>query len=256
MSKGIDFVGWRSCAKQAELGPKRFVLTLKKIGRAATTARSIPPPASSPVAVTPEQRRRLQVQQEMQQARAQFDQGTPECKACPIGGGKPYGCWVGVDFPIDADAETALFRYFTAQLDDERSPGALIYRDVVAKAPAKGTPWHTDRGPGGELAELEAPLVKEWGMLLWKKRLDSAQILGSLFFNQRRLGLISGLAQFWEGFVKEARETAPAFDQSTTLRQLEAVNELYDRVMEVAAHTEDIHMLVENDAKAVEGEQG
>ncbi|MFT3766873.1 MAG: hypothetical protein QM820_15350 [Minicystis sp.] len=254
MSKGIDFVGWRGCAKQTELGPKRFVVTLKRLGRAAAEGRGLATPSLPPVAVTPEQRRRLQQYQEMRQAVAQFDQGTPECKECPLSDGRPYGCYTAIDFPIDADAETALFRYFAAQLDDERSTGAALYRDLVSKAPAKGTAWHTDRGPGGTLAELEAPLARDWGFLMWKKHADSAQLLGSLFFNQRRVGLISALATFWEGFIREARETAPAFDRSQTLQQLEALNALYDRVVEQASHNEGVHMLVENDAPPLTAE--
>jgi hypothetical protein len=248
VSKGIDVVGWRGCKQQAELGPKRFVLTLKKIGRVAAEVRGQPVPSIPPLAVTPEQRRRLQVHQEQRQALSQFDAGTPECKECGLGGGAPYGCYTAIDFPIDVDGETALFRYFSAQLQDEKSPGAALYRDLVSKAPASGSAWHTDRGPGGDLAELEAPLVKEWGMLLWKKRVDSAQLLGSLFFNQRRIGLISAIATFWEGFVNDARAAGARFEDSATLKQLEALKELYDRVAEVGATMDGAQMLVESDA--------
>jgi hypothetical protein len=255
MAKGVDVVGWRSCTKQRELGPKRFVLTLKKLGRQASTSRSLPPPSMS-MAVTPEQRRRQQQNQELRDAGVSFDQGTPECAACPISNGKPYGCYIPIDFPIDADAETALFRHFTAKLADEQSAAFGIHRDLVSKAPPQGTAWHTDRGPGGELAELDAPLAKDWGMLMWKKHLDSAQILGTLFFNQRRIGLISAFTQFWESFVSEARASSPDFERSTTLMQLEALGALYDRVMELASTTEDIHILVESDAPASGDQDG
>jgi hypothetical protein len=253
MAKGIDVVGFRSCAKQVELGPKRFALTVKKLGRQAAEGRGLATPSMPPIAVTPDQRRRLQLHQEMRQAVAQFDQGTPECKECPISDGKAYGCYAAVDFPIDADAETALFRYFSAQLDEEHSTGAALYRDLVSKAPAQGTAWHTDRGPGGALAELEAPLTREWGFLMWKKRTDSARLLGSLFFNQPRLGLISALAQFWDGFIHDARATALAFEGSRTLLQLEEMNALYSRVLELASSTEGVQMLVESDAPAATG---
>jgi hypothetical protein len=253
MAKGVDVVGWRSCGKQRELGPKRFALMLKKVARQASTGRSLPPPSMSSVALTPEQRRRQAQNQELREARASFDQGTPECAACPISNGKPYGCYTPVDFPIDADAETALFRYFSAQIADETSAAFGLFRDLVSKAPTQGTAWHTDRGAGGELAELDTPCVREWGILMWKKHLDSAQILGTLFFNQRRIGLISAFATFWEGFLKEARETSPEFERSTTLMQLEALGELYDRVLELASATEGIHILVESDAPASGG---
>lgn len=251
MAKSVDLVGWRSCTKQRELGPKRFAITLKKLAHQATGGRSLPPPSSSvgaSIALTPEQRRRQQANQELRQAAVSFEQGTPECPTCPISDGKAYGCYVAIECPIDAVAEVALFRYFTAQLDDERSAGFGIHRDLVAKVPSQGTPWHTDRGPTGDLAELETPLVKEWGFLLWKKRVDSAQLLGSLFFNQKRIGLISTFAVFWEGFVKEARATTTDFDGSPSLVQLEALSHFYERVLQEASTTDGIHILVENDA--------
>lgn len=249
MSKGIDVVGFRSCAKQAELGPKRFILTLKKLGRLAASVRGTPAPSIPPIAVTPEQRRRLQVHQEARQALTQFDQGTPQCKECPISDGKPYGCYVALDFPIDEGTETALFRYFAAQLEDEKSQGSALYRDVVMKAP-KGSAWHTDRGDGGTLAELPAPLVKEWGMLLWKKRVDSAQLLGSIFFNQRRAGLIGALAQFWEGFVRHAHEKDVEIDLSgsKSFQQLEELSALYERIAHIATTTEGVYVIYESDA--------
>jgi hypothetical protein len=247
MAKGVDLVAWRGCAKQQEMGQKRFAVTLKRVGRQASAGRSIPPPPSS-ASLTPEQRKRQQQHQEMRQAVAMFDAGTPECAACPLSGGKPYGCWVAVDYPIDAAAERALFDYFTAQLDDERSVSSGLYRDLVSKAPAQGSAWHKDRGALGTLAELDAPLVKERGFLLWKKRVDSAQLLASLFFNQRRMGIISAFAQFWEGFVEHARAHVPDFEQSPTLVQLEALSEFYARTAELAATSDSVNVIVENDA--------
>jgi hypothetical protein len=248
MDKGVDIVGWRGCAKQKELGPKRFALTLKKMGRQATAARSLPPPPANPMSLTPEQRRRLQQNQEMRQAAVAFDLGTPECPACPLADSKPYGCWSAVDFPIDAAAETALFSYFSAQLDDERSAGFGIWRDIVSKVPSSGTAWHTDRGPTGDLAELEKPLVKEWGFLMWKKRVDSAQLLGSLFFTQKRLGLLSAFSQFWDGFIQHAKANADDYEGSRTLKQLEEVAELYGAVVGHASTTDGVGILVESDA--------
>jgi hypothetical protein len=248
MSKGLDLVGWRPCAKQSELGPKRFAVTLKKLGRQAIAGRSLPPPSATSGGVTPDQRRRFQQAQEVRQGALLFSQGTPECAECPISDGKPYGCYLAVDFPIDAAAETALFRYFTDQLDNEHSGAFGIWRDIVSKAPAQGTPWHTDRGAGGTLAELEKPLVKEWGFLMWKKRVDSAQLLSSLFFTQKRGGLISAFSVFWEGFIQQARASTPSFDDSPSLLQLEALSELYARVAGHASHTDGVQILVENDA--------
>jgi hypothetical protein len=247
MAKSVDVVGWRGCAKQKELGPKRFVVTLKKIGRQAVNVQSLPPPSANEVGLTPEQRRRIQQNQDIRQGAAMFRAGTPECPTCPIADARPYGCWIGIDCPVDATAEKALFDYFTSQLGDDKSPAFGIYRDIVSKAPTSGTPWHTDRGATGDLAELEQPLVKEWGFLLWKKRVDSAQLLGTLFFVQKRLGLISAFTQFWEGFVEHTRATVQGFDSSTSLLQLEALAAFYGRAMEHASATDGVQILVESD---------
>jgi hypothetical protein len=251
MAKGVDLVGWRPCKKQQELGPKRFALTLKRLGRQATDGRSLPPPPASSMSLSPEQKKRLQQHQELRQAKVQFDQGTPECPACPLSGGGPYGCWVAVDYPIDGVAETALFSYFVAQMDDERSICTSLYRDRVSKIPTEGTPWHKDRGPTGSLCEMEAPLVRETGFWKWKKHVDSAQILGSLFFNLTRVGTISAFATFWEGFIQHARQTIPDFESSGTLMQLEHLAHFYVRVAEAASTTEGVSVVVENDAPSV-----
>jgi hypothetical protein len=246
-NKSVDLVGWRTCARQKEWGPKRFALTLKKISRQAAHAGSLPPPPNA-ATLTADQRKRLQQHQEIRQAAAVFNQGTPECAACGLSNGKPYGCHATVDYPIDATAERALFEFFSENVQQEDSTTFGIWRDLVAKVPGKGTAWHTDRGPTGSLAELDEPLAKEWGFLMWKKRIDSAQILGSLFFNQTRISLISAFAKFWEEFIEHARRTVPDFESSKSLMQLEALAEFYERTASAASTMENIYVLVEDDA--------
>jgi hypothetical protein len=244
IQKGVDLVGWRTCARQKEWGPKRFGVTLKKIGRAAAEIASIPAPTGA--AHTPDQRKRLQQYQELQQAAAVFNAGTPECKDCNLTEGKPFGCYTFVDYPIDSTAERVLFEFFAGTVTGETT-SASIYRDLISKVPSSGTAWHTDRGPAGSLAELDTPLVKEWGLLMWKKRVDSAQLLGSLFFNQKGMALISAFAKFWEEFNEYAAQHGDVRG-STTLQQFAKLGEFYDRVGTAASTQDGVLVLVEDDA--------
>lgn len=249
-TKGVDLVGWRTCQRQKEWGPKRFVLTLKKIGRQAEEAASLGPAPINPGALTPAQRARFQASLEVRQGAALYNEGTPECRDCPLSGGRAYGCHVYVDYPIDAIAEKALFSFFDKHVTEERHPCAGIYRELIAKQPPK-TAWHSDRGPAGSLAELDAPLVKEWGFLMWKKRIDSAQILASLFFTQKSAGLIGVFARFWDEFIEDARKTSD-IGSSKTLQQLEKVQTFYDFTSTSASATENVFVVVEDDAPAAQ----
>jgi len=245
VQKGVDFIGWRMCAQQKEWGPKRFALTLKKIGRQAAEVRGVQAPTAT--GRTPEQRRQLQAYQEASQSATIYAKGTPECKECELSGGNSYGCHVFVTYPIDSIAERALFDFFTNNIQDDNHICTSLYRDIVSKTASKGTAWHTDRGPAGSLAELDSPLVKEWGFLMWKKRVDSAQILGSLFFNQTKTVLLNAFGKFWEQFIDWARNNAE-FDGSPTLQQLAGLQEFYDRVGNAASTQDGVYVLVEDDA--------
>jgi len=245
IQKGVDLVGWRTCGKQKELGPKRFALTLKKIGRMAAELKELPPPAGP--AHTPDQRKRLQQYEELKQGAAIFQQGTPECRECGLSNGQAYSCYTFIDYPIDADTERTLFEFFTATMAQDGSPSAGIYRDIVSKVRADGTAWHRDRGPSGSLAELDSPIVKESGFLMWKKRVDSAQLLSALFFNQTRATIISIFAKFWEDFLEYAGNK-PEFEGSKTMQQIVLLSEFYERVSNFASTAEGVYVLVEDDA--------
>jgi hypothetical protein len=247
VNKGVDLVGWRTCPKQKEWGPKRFLLTMKKIGRQAEEAAALGPAPMNPGTLTPAQRARMQASQEVRQGAQIYAEGTPECRDCQLSGGRGFGCHVFVDYPIDAVAERALFAFFEKHVTEERHPCAGIMREIIAKLPAR-TAWHSDRGPAGSLAELDAPLVKEWGFLMWKKRIDSAQILASLFFTQKSAGLIGVFARFWDEFIEDARRSGADFASSKTLQQLERVQAFYDFAGTAAAATENVFVVVEDDA--------
>lgn len=257
ITKGVDVVGWIGCAKQKELGPGRFVAFLKKAGRSAkaVSAGSVPSIPPNAAGLSVERRRQLQTYQEVRTAAGEFAKGTPECAACGLSGGKPYGCYTFIGFPIDEAAEKALFDYFASQVAIEGSPAAAIYRDVVSKAPTTGTRWHEERGGSGNLAETEHPHVKEWGFLMWKKHLDSAQILGTIFFTQRRPALIAAVARFWDEFMTFARTHVAQIGASTTMRDLLDLHAFYERAAEVSATTDGMSIFADSDAALVHPEQ-
>ncbi len=247
LNKGVDLIGWRTCKLQKEWGPKRFLLTLRKIGRQALEVAELPPPPANAGSLTPDQRKRLQMHQDTRQGAAQFQQGTPECPECPLSGGKPFGCHAFVDYPIDATFERALFTFFERTVAEEGTIAWSLYRDLISKIPAKETAWHTDRGPAGSLAELDQPMSKEWGFLMWKKHVDTAQIMGAVFFNQSRSALIAALAKFWDEFIEDARKTSD-FGSSKTLQQFEHVRDLYDNASNAGSVADGISVLAEDDA--------
>ena len=85
---------------------------------------------------------------------------------------------------------------------------------------------------------------------MWKKRIDTAQILGSLFFNQSRSALIAALAKFWDEFIEDARKTSD-FESSKTLQQFERVKELYDAASNAGSVADGISVLAEDDAAPI-----
>jgi len=119
---------------------------------------------------------------------------TSECAGCPVGEGRPLGCYGYVTYPVSALVERYLFDYFVAALQsgnpvyvighgrDGRpySAASLAYELVLSANPSTGSRWHLRRGSAepGALAELGEPLRV---MLASGSTLDSAQVLGAVF---------------------------------------------------------------------------
>ena len=103
-------------------------------------------------------------------------------------------------YPVDAAFERLVFEFFVSQVETRDSICDQLYRDIVSRVPTAGTGWHDRRGDDartGALAQLAQPLVHKWGGFLAKKRIDSAQILQSLFINLDRPALVVGYSRFW-----------------------------------------------------------
>lgn len=231
---GVDLIGWRSCAKQRELGHGRFVQLVRSMGTAVELLPTVPQLPSESAAVSPDRKRQLQQYREIREAAAIHAQGTPECPTCPISGGRPYGCYRFVHRPFDEISERSIFDFFVSEVATERSICDQLYKELVSTAAPSGTPWHTDRGPDAGHAQLAQPLEHKWGFILSRKRIDSAQILGVLFFTQKRLGLIAAFARFWREFFQFARARGVQVAASSTLMELSEVQHFYQAFEELA----------------------
>jgi hypothetical protein len=161
-----------------------------------------------------------------------FDEGIPQCRSCPVSGGKVLGCYKYISYPVDAHFEQILFKFFLSQLPTKDSICDQIYRDVVSRVPSSGTSWHTQRGVSrpGMLAALERPLEYKWGSTFSRKKLDSAQILGSLFIDLESPALVVGYVTFWTEFLNFA-----AGNQSEPSRTIDEVREAMTMFMPISA---------------------
>jgi hypothetical protein len=228
---GADVIGWRNCELQTELEPAGFLGKLKLRMYRGLIEAQVPPEkrATLKVSVSGTNRpsERLTYTQIVDELR-DFERGIPECASCPVGGGLPLGCYRFIRYPVDGPFEQGLFDFFVEQLQTPDSIGDQIYRDVVSKQPASGSSFHVQRGPAGEggLATLKAPLVHTWGGLFSKKRVDSAQILASLFRTLKDPALVVGYSSLISAFVKFGKSRGLA-EQSPTFREVEQLDQLY-----------------------------
>jgi len=194
--------------------------------------------------ISPDRKRQLHQFRNIKAGAVEWDRGTPECNECPVSGGKPFGCYAFVRRPIDEVAERALFDFFVLQLDKGDSICSGLYKDLVSKQASSDTQWHYDRGINGEHAVLEQPLEHKFGFFLARKRIDSAQILGSLFFTQKRSSLITLFARFWREFMAFARSRGIPVGSSGVLMDLGALEQLYQRMDEHSAAEASVAIIV------------
>jgi len=245
LRNGIDVIGWRDCEKQKELGTGRFPLHVSTLAMQVALVPTVPdhiPDVST--AASPDRKRQFQQFRQIKAGAAEWAQGTPECQGCPISGGKAFGCYTFVRRPIDELAERALFDFFVAQLDASDSICSGLYKDLVSKKPASDSEWHTDRGTNGEHAVMAEPLEHKFGFFLARKRVDSAQILGSLFFTQKRSSLVSLFARFWREFMTFARSRGVPVGTSGVLMDFGALEQLYHRMDEHSDQEASVAIIV------------
>lgn len=200
---GADLIGWRNCELQQPLGEAGFLQKLKMKSYLRVIEAQVPEGARESVAITVvvnDTQRELTYPEIREQAET-FQRGIPACATCPLSGGEQLGCYHYVTYPVDARFEEVAFEFFTSQLATKDSISDQLYRDIVSKQASSGTGWHTRRGPQGSLARRAQPLTYSWGGLFSKRKVDSAQLLQSLFIPLHRPALIVGYARFWAELV-------------------------------------------------------
>lgn len=202
---GADIVGWRNCPLQAELGEDGFLWKLKLWVIKKRVEEQVPIANRSTISInlagTNREARKLSYPDIVQELGG-FEQGIPECGSCPISCGTTLGCYKYIPYPVDAVFERLVFHFFVSQLPIKDSICSQLYSDIVSRCPSSGTPWHTQRREQGILASLAKPLQYEWGGLFSKKRVDSAQVLSSLFVSLNNPAVVVGYANFWMQFFE------------------------------------------------------
>ncbi|HEY4178071.1 MAG TPA: hypothetical protein VGM90_14590 [Kofleriaceae bacterium] len=202
---GADIIGWRECPLQRSLGQKGFLGKLKMRAYMAAVESQVPEGERENVAVTVvvNDTERDLTYREIRAEAEQFQAGIPECASCPLSGGRQLGCYKFVKYPVDAGFEEVAFEMFCSQLTTKDSISDQLYRDIVSKQPLDSA-WHTRRGEGRGFARRPQPLTHTWGGLFSKKKVDSAQLLASLFIPLSVPALIVGYARFWRELVQFA----------------------------------------------------
>jgi hypothetical protein len=201
---GADLIGWRDCPLQRPLGPRGFLGKLKMRTYLRVIETQVPPEQRETVKVTVvvnDRDRQLGYPEIREQAET-FQRGIPECAQCPLSRGEQLGCYHFITYPVDAAFEEVAFAFFVSQVAVKDSIQDQIYRDIVSKQPAQSSDWHTRRGPQGALAQRPQPLLHTWGGIFGKKKVDSAQLLASLFVPLESPAIVVGYARLFRELVQ------------------------------------------------------
>jgi len=201
---GADFIGWRNCPLQAELGPQGFLGKLKLRAYKAVIEERVPQDRWETievvVRVTGRSDRQLRYGAICSELQA-FEQGIPECATCPLAGGKPLGCYRYVTYPVDAITERLLFEFF---VEGVKVPGSIadqLYRDVVSCVDEESG-WYGNRGEDGALAKLDQPLEHVWASDGEDHHIDSARVMTAAFIPLDETALVVAYALFWVEFFQ------------------------------------------------------
>jgi hypothetical protein len=204
---GADLIGWRNCELQKPLGAAGFHGKLKMKAYLRVIESQVPEDKRADVSVTivvNDRERELSYGEIREQAET-FQRGIPACATCPLAGGEQLGCYKYVTYPLDEPFERIAFEFFASQVATKNSIADQLYRDIVSKVPASSG-WYSRRGPRGPLARLAAPLAHSWGGVFSKKKVDSAQLMASLFIPLDQPAVLVAYARFWTELVEYAAQ--------------------------------------------------
>lgn len=205
---GADFIGWRGCALQEELGPDSFLSKIKLQAYRRLIDERVPADEQHKVkvkvAVTGREPKELTYDGIIEEL-GDFDNGIPDCANCPLSGGKAVGCYHYITYPIDVISEELLFEFFCSKVTEPESIPNQIWLDIISTLEGE-TPWHENRGRDGSLAERPEPLSANF---IWdgeEHSVDSAQLLACLFIDLDEPPLLVAYALFFNQFIEYVRE--------------------------------------------------
>jgi hypothetical protein len=229
---GADLIGWRGCPLQATLDPWEFYRRMKtkvvrdsaieelaeqKLAPTTMLRLHVPELWSEPRAVTV---------QGLTEEIGDFDKGVPECAACPIARGHVLGCYSNIHYPIDVEAEEALFEFFVATVQDPESASAQLYNELMVTIDPSSHPWHSQRGGPNAFCARPQPLQHKWGGFFSKRKTDSAQLLAALLNTARGAPAVTAYALFWKEFGEFLARRGPG-PRSTSTNEFAELASLY-----------------------------
>jgi|GEM_PF-2424301 len=245
-----EFIAWKGCPLQRELGPDGFVSRLKLLQMKRVVDAQID---------DPEERDNVTVQAQgadgavheldyvdIAAATGTIEAGIPDCSECMLSHQLPVGCHRGVSYPIDAPVETLLFDFFTTTVVSPESTAFELWRDVVQHQPT-GSAWHTMRGSDGHgLAELPEPLSVDLHLPGDQHvRVDSAMLLSSLFLTSEGNAQVVAYHKWWTQLLNFSERPGrwDALESSRTWAEILEVRRLYLRAFIFGMH-EPVGLLI------------
>jgi hypothetical protein len=202
---GADYVGWRACALQQELGEHGFLGKIKLRVYKRVVEERVPEDQRATIKLNLQVTGREPRETTYPEICAEldtFEAGIPECASCPLGNGNPVSCYRYVTYPIDAGSETLLFRSFCRELVKPDSTAYQIWQDIVRHID-RDSNWHQDRGEEGMLAELAQPLTFSWQDDEGRHEVDSAQLLEALFIGLDQPPVLVAYAVLFKTIVED-----------------------------------------------------
>lgn len=239
---GAEFIAWRGCSLQRELGPEGLVSRFKLLDLKRMVDAQVE---------DPQERERVRLQAsgggtdppqdllytDIREGCAVVEKGIPDCEACLLSEKRPVGCRTTVSLPLDAQTETLAFEFFVTDVIKPASTSFELWRDVVRYQPPE-SPWHLLRDPAGtRLAELAVPLAQTVSLADGQSiTVDSAMLFNSLFTTAESNAQVVAYHKWWTQLLSYSERPGCNMEGSTTWPQILRLRHLYLRTFIYGMH--------------------
>ena len=245
-----EFIGWRGCPLQMQLGPDGFVSRLRMLEMKHQIDAQVPDePARQNVvveAMAPDGSIQRLTYEQVVGGAGNIDAGIAECEACMLTESEAIGCRQTLSYPIDAAVERLLFEFFSTTVTTLTSTSHELWKDVIRHQP-QDSPWHSRRPPSGApLAELATPLsaviAERDGHT---SHVDSAMLLGSLLKTSEGNVQVVAYHKWWTQLMNYADrpEIGDRLKDSRTWQEVRNIRRLFLRAFIFGMH-EPVGVLV------------